>query len=117
MLQSVLLPVAKSALVVAGSAFGLVEALVVFGSSPEAVAPGAQIEKGLDSLRTKLVRAENAIDLIELRVAEMVTRTELDARLGAQAESMESLRIMITHTDELLERVLERLESDAAEYF
>ena len=110
MLQYALKPLVKSAVVLMGSAFGLMEALRAPGLRADPAPEFHLIENRLDSLQTAIARVAEITNGMESRVAEMVTKTELEARFEAQTRSIDALKMMVGQTDELLQRVLDGLE-------
>lgn len=86
----------------------------------------ARIERGQAETEERFSRAEARIEEHEIRLKEIPstgqivaamedllgrTMHSLDQRLSAQAESIELLKTTVSQTDNLLERVLESLDS------
>ena len=73
----------------------------------------AQENHGLEDMDLRLEALEQRLDRLGQGItrAGYVTRDELRAALEANERSVESLRVMISHTDAMLERVLKNLEA------
>lgn len=140
LLTRTLQTLAKSGLILAGGAFGLVRSLRVLENL-------AQNTRGVTENGELLEALQARVDTIHLAVARlgtqgsqlqtqvdqmaaaMVTKAELDQtleevfgtldrsvedRFGRQSRSVEALRVMVGQTDELLQRVLDGLEGMTA---
>ena len=109
-----------------GAGFGLVRGLRLLDGladhSPEIQALGER----LDGMETQITALHARDDQLQVRMDRAATKDELsaaldkaledvqnqvDARFDDQMRSVEALRTMVVQTDELLERVLDRLES------
>jgi hypothetical protein len=127
----------QSILIITGVGYGVVKALdALDGLQQEPPAPPMPIAepevtlKRLDGMEERLIRMEKSLEVLALPlrrpVEDHVTRTELNAairklsvtvesdierRFEVQDRSVQSLRTMIVRTDELLEQVLESIES------
>src|SRR5580704_847925 len=88
------------------------------------------IEARVDTIHVAVARLADQTEQLQSRMDRMVTRDELsqtldevfgrvergvDARFEHQTRSVEALRMMIGQTDELLQRVLDGLESMKSE--
>jgi hypothetical protein len=88
------------------------------------------IEARVDTIHVAVARLSNQTEQLQSQVDRTVTRDELsqtldevfgrmergvDARFEHQIRSVEALRMMVGQTDELLQRVLDGLESMKAE--
>jgi hypothetical protein len=72
----------------------------------------AQVETRLDEHATKLAEVPSTSQIVAaMEQLLSKTMTSLDERLTTQAHSIEALKITVTQTDGLLERVLESLDS------
>jgi hypothetical protein len=80
----------------------------------------------VDTLHVAVARLAEQTEQLQIKLGQMVTRDELsqtldrvfgqmeravDARFEHQTRSVEALRMMVGQTDELLQRVLDGLES------
>ena len=113
-----------------GAGYGLLRGLHVLGNITRNSAGLETIEARVDTLHVAVARLADQTEQLQSRMALMVTRDELsqaldgvfgriergvDARFEHQTRSVEALRMMIGQTDELLQRVLDGLESMKAE--
>jgi hypothetical protein len=88
------------------------------------------LQAGVDTLHLAVARLADQTEQLQSKLRDAVTKDELvqtidrvfgplergiDARFEHQTRSVEALRIMVGQTDELLERVLDGLESMKAE--
>jgi hypothetical protein len=116
----------KSALIVVGAGFGLFRSLRVLGSVSQNTAGLQTLQARVDTVHLAVARLSDRTEQLQLKLDQMVTRDELsetldrvfgrlergvDARFDHQTRSVEALRLMVGQTDELLQRVLEGLES------
>ena len=132
MFEAVLKSVGKSTLIVAGAGYGLARGLRLAGEPQVA---GLEDPSGrLENLEERLDRIENSLaSLARPATAEAVTpltgfvtreeladavdratarvRAEVERKFEAQSLAVSGLRAMISQTDELLQKVLEGLES------
>src|SRR6185437_8280286 len=116
----------KSALIVLGAGFGLLRSLRVLGSDAQSAAGIATLSARVDTVNVAVARLADQTEQIQVTLHQTVTRNELtqtldrvfgqleqgiEVRLEHQTRSVEALRTMIGQTDELLQRVLDGLES------
>ena len=116
----------KSALIVIGAAYGLFRSLRVLGNVTHNTAGLETLEARVDTLHVAVARLADQAEQLQNKLDHTVTRTELsqtldrvfgplegriDARFENQTRSVEALRTMVGQTDELLQRVLDGLES------
>ena len=117
--------IGKSVLIAVGASFGLFRGL----RTPRHVAGNAELEvvkARIDALNLAVARLNDQAGQFHTRLENAVTREELsqtldrvfgriegevDARFEHQTRSVEALRIMVGQTDELLQKVLDGLES------
>ena len=115
----------KAALIAAGAGFGLVRGLRVLDTGANA----ADLESArarIDALDLALARLGKRIEETKARMDRAVTQddlaqtvdrvygkleTDIDARFERQNRSVEALRLMVGQTDQLLQKVLDGLES------
>jgi hypothetical protein len=117
-------------LVVVGAGFGLLRGLRVLGNITRNSAGLEMIEARVDTIHVAVARLASQTEQLQSKLDRTVTRDELsqtldevfgriergvDARFEHQTRSVEALRMMIGQTDELLQRVLDGLESIKAE--
>jgi hypothetical protein len=126
----------KSGLILVGGAFGLIRSLRLFenlAQNTRSVTENAALLKTLqaqvDTVHLALARLGTQTGELQSRLGQMatamVTKDELDqtleqvfgrfessveARFDHQSRSVDALRVMVSQTDELLERVLDGLE-------
>jgi len=115
---------------VVGAGFGLLRGLRVLGNITRNSTGLEMIEARVDTIHVAVARLAEQTEQLQSRMGRMVTRDELsqtldevfgriergvDARFEHQTRSVEALRMMIGQTDELLQRVLDGLESMKAE--
>jgi hypothetical protein len=115
----------KSALIVVGAGFGLLRGLRVLIPAPK---PSSleTLEARVDTIHVALARLADRADELQGKLDHRITKEELaqhldsvlgrlergvDARFEHQTRSVEALRVMVGQTDELLQRVLDGLES------
>ena len=136
LLKQGLSALAKGLLIVTGVGVGVFKALEVLGPPREAAEPARKPENNvrLDSLEERLTRLETSLESLKSAprpepapaTAHFVTKAEMNAaleqlsgtldsdierRFDIQNRSVQSLRTMVARTDELLEQVLESIES------
>ena len=117
-------------LIVAGAGYGLFRSLRVLTSVPPNNAGTEALQARIDTIHLAVARLADQAEQLQSRLVHMVTRDELsetldrifgpmeretDLRFAHQARSVEALRTMIGQTDELLQRVLDGLESVKSE--
>jgi hypothetical protein len=126
LLSKILGTAGKSLLIVAGAGFGLVRGLRVPGNTTRN-APGLEtIKARVDAIHVAVARLADQTEQLQIKLDRMVPRDELtktldrvfglvereaEARFEHQTRSVEALRMMIGQTDQLLQRVLDGLES------
>jgi hypothetical protein len=130
LLSKTLRTAGKTVLIVVGAGFGLLRSLRVLGHISRNSTGLEMIEYRVDTINVAVARLANQTEQLQSQLDRMVTKDELsqtldlvfgrmergvDARFEQQARSVEALRMMIGQTDELLQRVLDGLESMKAE--
>jgi len=113
-----------------GAVVGLMRGLRVLDSITRTSAGLEMIEARVDTIHVAVARLANQTEHLQSKMDGTVTRDELsqtldevfgrieqgvDARFEHQTRSVEALRMMIGQTDELLQRVLDGLESMKSE--
>ena len=113
-------------LIVVGAGFGLIRSLRVLGNITSNAAGLETLEARVDTMNVAVARLAGQTEQLQSKLDRMVTKDELthtldevfgriergvDARFEHQTRSVESLRMMVGQTDELLQRVLDGLES------
>lgn len=113
-------------LIVAGAGFGLIRGLRALGNITSNAAGLETLEARVDTIHVAVARLADQTERLQIKLDQMVPRDELtqtldrvfgrierrvEARFGHQTRSVEALRMMIGQTDELLQRVLDGLES------
>jgi hypothetical protein len=126
LLSKTLRTVGKSALIVVGAGFGLLRSLRVLGSITQNAVGLETLEARVDTIHVAVARLADQTEQLQIKLEQAVTKDELsqtldrvfgrvergvDARFEHQTRSIEALRMMIGQTDELLQRVLDGLES------
>jgi uncharacterized coiled-coil DUF342 family protein len=126
LLSQTLRTAGRTALIVAGAAFGLMRGLRVLGNINHTSAGLEMIEARVDTIHVAVARLANQTEQLQSKLDRTVTKDELsqtldelfgrieqgvDARFEHQTRSVQALRMMIGQTDELLQRVLDGLES------
>jgi Na+/phosphate symporter len=116
----------KSILVVAGAGYGLLRSLRLLRGDPRNNPGLAPLQARVELIDAAVTRLTERSIQLQSRLDEMVTREELaemldrifvpleqriEARFEHQIRSVEALRTMVGQTDELLQRVLDGLES------
>jgi hypothetical protein len=126
LLSKTLRTAGKSVLIVVGAGFGLLRSLRVLGYISQNAAGLATLQARVDTINVAVARLADQTEQLQNKLAQTVTKDELsqtldsvfgriergvDARFEHQTRSVEALRMMIGQTDELLQRVLDGLES------
>lgn len=116
----------KTALIAIGAGFGLLRSLQLLGHITSNASALETLEARVDTMQLAVARLADQTELFQTRLEKMATRDELnetldrvfgriehevEARFEHQTRSVEALRTMIGQTDELLQRVLDGLES------
>jgi hypothetical protein len=130
LLQKSFTATAKAALILAGAGFGLLRGLRLLEGLTDHADAVRAIEERLDAMQSQIhalqssgeihgARLESAVSADDLSAALdkafLRVQSEIDARFEDQARSVEALRAMVGQTDELLERLLDRLEAMRSE--
>jgi hypothetical protein len=126
LLSKTLRTAGKSLLIVAGAGFGLIRGLRALGRIKSNAEDVQTIEARVDTIHVAVARLADQTEQLQIRLDQLVPRDELtqtldrafgriergvDARFEHQIRSVEALRMMIGQTDEMLQRVLDGLES------
>jgi hypothetical protein len=116
----------KSVLFIVGAGFGLFRSLLALGSNARNSASLQALEARVDTVHLAISRLIDLTDRLQVGLDQSVTKTEMaetmdrvfgrmersvEARFEHQLRSVESLRTMVGQTDEMLQRVLDRLEA------
>jgi len=116
----------RSALIAAGAGFGLLQSLRMIGNITQSIARIGTLDARIDTLHVAISRLAEQTEQVQAGLNQRVTRDELhtaidrafqqlesgiDDRFERQTRSVEALRQMVGQTDELLQRVLEGLDS------
>ncbi|MGA2712206.1 MAG: hypothetical protein ABSG41_03790 [Bryobacteraceae bacterium] len=116
----------KSVLMAIGAAFGLFRGLRALGGVTGKSSELAVVKARMDAINLAVARLGDQAEQFHARLDRSVTReelsktldrvfgkleTEVDARFEHQTRSVEALRVMMAQTDELLQKVLDGLES------
>lgn len=116
----------KTALILIGAGFGLLRSLKLLGNIAGQAASLQNLEARVDTIHLAVARLAGQTEQTQTRLDQMVTKDEIqqtlervfgrveeevEARFEHQAKSVEALRTMVGQTDELLQRVLDGLES------
>jgi hypothetical protein len=116
----------KSALIVVGAVYGLLRGLRVLGDITQNAAGVETLRARVDTIHVAVARLAEQTERLQIKLEQTVTKDELsqtldrvfgqmeravDARFEHQTRSVEALRMMVGQTDELLQRVLDGLES------
>jgi hypothetical protein len=116
----------KSALIVVGAVYGLLRGLRVLGDITQNAAGVETLRARVDTIHVAVARLAEQTERFQIKLEQTVTKDELsqtldrvfgqmeravDARFEHQTRSVEALRMMVGQTDELLQRVLDGLES------
>jgi hypothetical protein len=120
----------RAGLIVIGAAYGLLRSLRLLGDINRNAVGLGTLQARVDDVNLAVARLANQTEQLQSKVEHSVTRDDLaltldrvfgplergiDARFEYQTRSVEALRMMVGHTDELLQRVLDGLESMKAE--
>jgi Mg2+ and Co2+ transporter CorA len=121
---------AKAVLILAGAGFGLIRGLRLLDGLKDNSEAVRAIEERLDGMQAQIQALQSSDERLLAGLESAVTaddlaaaldksfarvQREVDARFEDQARSVEALRAMVGQTDELLERLLDRLESMRSE--
>jgi type II secretory pathway component PulF len=121
---------AKAVLILAGAGFGLLRGLRLLDGLKDNSAAVQALEERLEGMQSQIQALQSTDERLRTRLESAVTtndlsaaldkafagvQREVDARFEDQARSVEALRAMVGQTDELLERLLDRLESMRSE--
>ena len=113
-----------------GAGFGLLRSLRAIGSITQNAAGLETLEARVDTINVAVARLAAQMEQVQFKFDQTVGRDELsqtldgvfgrlergvDARFEHQTRSVEALRMMVGQTDELLQRVLDGLESMKSE--
>jgi hypothetical protein len=111
---------------VVGAVYGLLRGLRMLGDITQNAAGVETMRARVDTIHVAVARLAEQTEQLQIRLDQMVTKDELshtldrvfgqlergvDARFERQTRSVEALRMMVGQTDELLQRVLDGLES------
>ena len=122
--------VAKAALIVAGAGFGLMRGLRLLDGLADHSAALQALEERIDGIQSQITMLHSRDEKLQASVDRAVTKEDLsaaldkalarveagvNARFGDQERSVDALRAMVGQTDEMLERLLDRLESARTE--
>ena len=125
MLPNGLTTFGKSVLIAAGAGFGLVRGLRGLSSAAERVDLSV-VNARIDALSLAVARLGNQSEQLSGQQEAFLTRAELaetldrvfgrftrdvDERFERQSRSVEALRLMVSQTDELLQKVLDGLDA------
>ncbi len=114
----------RSAVIAVGAGFGFLRGLRVLGNINRNAARLGTIQARIDTIQVAIARLAEQTEQIQVNLNERVTKEDLTAtverafrqmesgfeiRFDQQNRSAEALRIMVGQTDELLQRVLDRL--------
>jgi hypothetical protein len=130
LLSKSLITAGKTTLIVMGAAFGLLRSLKLLGNIAVQAKSLQNLEARVDTLHVALARVAGQTEQFETRLDQLASRMvtkdeiqqtlervfgrveeEVEARFEHQARLVEALRTMVAQTDELLQRVLDGLES------
>jgi len=130
LLSKTLIAAGKTALIVIGAGFGLIRSLRVIGNITRNAADLETMAARVDTVHMAVARLAGQTEQLQSKLDHAVTKDELsqtldrvfgrlergvDQRFEHQTRSVEALRTMVGQTDELLQRVLDGLESMKAE--
>jgi hypothetical protein len=125
-LRLLLTTIGKSVLIAVGASFGLFRGLRTPGRAAGKSVELEVVKARIEALNLAVARLSDQAGQFHTRLENVVTREELaqtldrvfgtiegevDARFEHQTRSVEALRIMVGQTDELLQKVLDGLES------
>jgi len=118
--------VGQSTLIAIGAGYGLLRSLRMLGNITQNAAGLETLEARVDTINVAVARLAHQTEQLQEKFDHVVTKDELaqtldrvfgplergvDARFEHQTRSVEALRMMVGQTDELLQRVLDGLES------
>jgi alkanesulfonate monooxygenase SsuD/methylene tetrahydromethanopterin reductase-like flavin-dependent oxidoreductase (luciferase family) len=125
---------AKAVLILAGAGFGLIRGLRLLDGLKDNSEAVRAVEERLDAIQAQIQALQDTDERLRTRLESAVTTSvtrddlaaaldksfarvqrEVDARFADEARSLEALRAMVGQTDELLERLLDRLETMRSE--
>lgn len=113
-------------MIAVGAGFGVIRSLRAFEVATPNTAELELLNARVDALDLALARIGERTDHAQARLITVVTRDELsetldrvfgkleqgiDSRFERHTQSVEALRVMVVQTDELLQKVLDGLES------
>ena len=125
-MRLLLTTIGKSVLIAVGASFGLFQGLRALGGVTENSVELEVVKARIDALNLAVARLSDQAEQFHTRLDNAVTREDLsqtldrvfgrvegevDARFEHQTRSVEALRLMVGQTDELLQKVLDGLES------
>jgi predicted nuclease with TOPRIM domain len=117
---------AKAAFIIAGVGFGVLRGLRLLDGLTDPTPELSAIRERLEGIQLEITALQARDSQLQSKTEQAVTRDELssalekasvaiysavETRFEEQTRSVEALRAMVTETDELLERVLDRLEA------
>jgi len=117
---------AKAVLILAGAGFGLLRGLRLLDGLADNSEAMRALKARIDGMELQIQALRSADEKLGGRLESAVTaddlsaaldqvfgrvQSQIDARFEDQVRSVEALRAMVGQTDELLERLLDRLES------
>ncbi len=122
MLKRALAGLGKSLLIVTGVGYGVLIAMDDMRDNSQTNAAGddsaQHVLARLSRIEERLLHLETGIDWVSRAEMEAAIEqlsgsmaSDLDCRFDVQNQSVQSLRTMIARTDELLEQVIENIES------
>ena len=125
---------AKAVLILTGAGFGLLRGLRLLEGLTDNSAAVRAIEERLDGMQAQIQALQSTDERLQAGLESIVATSvtgddlaaaldnsfarvqrEVDARFEDQVRSVEALRAMVGQTDELLERLLDRLDSMRSE--
>jgi hypothetical protein len=130
LLSNTLRTAGKAALIVIGAGFGLLRSLRLIGGITQNAAGLETLHARVDTIHLAVARLAAQAEQAQSRFDRTVTKEEMsqtldrvfgqleravDARFEHQTRSVEALSMMVEQTDELLQRVLDGLESMKSE--
>ena len=113
-------------MIVIGAGFGLLRSLKILGNMMSHASAMETLEARIDTMQIAVARLADRTEEVHSGMERMVTRDQLtetldrvfgsiehevEARFEHHTRSVEALRTMVGQTDELLQRVLDGLES------
>ncbi len=116
----------KATLIAIGAGFGLIRALRIPGVATVDNAQMQLVKARIDALDLAVARLGEQTAHMHAKIQRMVTHEdlqqsldrvfgrlegEIDSRVDRQMRSVEALRLMVGQTDELLQKVLDALET------